>query len=436
MLRLSRSQWTVLLAAWLGWGFDIFDGLLLNYVAPNAIPTLLGLTIGSAAARAATVYWTGLLTSVLLVGWAIGGILFGKLCDRVGRSTTLLVTMVIYAIGTFSCAFAPNIGTLVLFRLIASLGIGGEWAAGASMVAEVVPERSRVEAGALLYTSAPLGLFLATGVNAVIAGGWLVDQPELSWRVVFLSGLLPAAVAFLVRLFLKEPERWQQASANQKPPRIRQLFTPALRRSTLSGVLMAVVALLAWWSCNAFIPLVATGLAREAAAGAGHPATPALVEHWKTAITNAFNTGGLLGTLLTIPAAKLLGRRWMFALYFLASALVMTTSFGLKQPADLALWCGLYFAIGVSVFGIFGSFSFYLPELFPTRLRATGAGFCYNSGRIITAIGPFLVGSIAASKANVLQGAFGVLFVIGFVPLIGLLAMPLVLETRGRTLAD
>ena len=160
------------------------------------------------------------------------------------------------------------------------------------------------------------------------------------------------------------------------------------------------------------------------------------MEHWKTAITNAFNTGGLLGTLLTIPAAKLLGRRWMFALYFLASALVMTTSFGLKQPADLALWCGLYFAIGVSVFGIFGSFSFYLPELFPTRLRATGAGFCYNSGRIITAIGPFLVGSIAASKANVLQGAFGVLFVIGFVPLIGLLAMPLVLETRGRTLAD
>lgn len=436
MLRLSRTQWTVLLAAWLGWGFDIFDGLLLNYVAPNAIPTLLGLSIGSAAARSATVYWTGLLTSVLLIGWAIGGILFGKLCDRIGRSTTLLATMVIYAIGTFACAFAPNIGSLVLFRLIASLGIGGEWAAGASMVAEVVPERSRVEAGALLYTSAPLGLFLATGVNAVIAGGWLVDQPELSWRAVFLSGLLPAAVAFVVRLFLKEPERWQQASAGSARPRIRQLFQPALRRSTFSGLLMAVVALLAWWSCNAFIPLVATGLARAAAENGGIQATPVLVEHWKTAITNAFNSGGLLGTLLTIPAAKLLGRRWMFALYFLASALVMTISFGMAHPADLSLWCRLYFAIGVSVFGIFGSFSFYLPELFPTRLRATGAGFCYNSGRIITAIGPFLVGSIAASQANVLQGAFGVLFVIGFVPLIGVIAMPWVVETRGRALAD
>jgi len=436
MLQLNRTQWTVLFAAWLGWGFDIFDGLLLNYVAPNAIPTLLHLSIGSPEARGATVYWTGLLTSVLLIGWAIGGILFGKLCDRIGRSTTLLTTMVIYAIGTFACAFAPNIGTLVLFRLIASLGIGGEWAAGASMVAEAVPERSRVEAGALLYTSAPLGLFLATAVNAAIAGTWFVDQPELSWRLVFLSGLLPAAIAFLVRLFLKEPERWQQSATTASPPRIRELFQPSLRRATLSGLLMAVVALLAWWSCNAFLPLVATGLARVAAENRGLVAGPAMIEHWKTAITNAFNTGGLLGTLLTIPAAKLLGRRWMFSLYFLASALVMTSCFGLQLPADLQLWCWLYFAIGVSVFGIFGSFSFYLPELFPTRLRATGAGFCYNSGRIITAIGPFLVGSIAASRANVLHGAFSVLFIIGFVPLLGVLAMPWVIETRGRVLAD
>jgi MFS family permease len=436
MLQLNRTQWTVLLAAWLGWGFDIFDGLLLNYVAPNAIPTLLHLGIGSPEARSATVYWTGLLTSVLLIGWAIGGILFGKLCDRIGRSATLLSTMVIYAIGTFACAFAPNIGTLVLFRLIASLGIGGEWAAGASMVAEVVPERSRVEAGALLYTSAPLGLFLATAVNAWIAGSLFVDQPELSWRLVFLSGLLPAAIAFLVRLFLKEPERWQNTASAASPPRIRELFRPSLRRATLSGLLMAVVALLAWWSCNAFLPVVATGLARMAAENGGRIADHGMIEHWKTAITNAFNTGGLLGTLLTIPAAKLLGRRWMFSLYFLVSALVMTSCFGLQLPADLQLWCWLYFAIGISVFGIFGSFSFYLPELFPTRLRATGAGFCYNSGRIITAMGPFLVGSIAASRANVLHGAFSVLFIIGFVPLLGVLAMPWVVETRGRLLAD
>ena len=99
MLQLSRQQWAVLFAAWMGWGFDIFDGLLFNYVAPNAVPTLLGLEIGSAAAKAATLYWTGLLTSVLLVGWAIGGIVFGKLCDRIGRMRTLLITMLLYEIG-------------------------------------------------------------------------------------------------------------------------------------------------------------------------------------------------------------------------------------------------------------------------------------------------------------------------------------------------
>src|SRR5438046_8636704 len=151
---MNRYQWTVLLAAWLGWGFDVFDGLLFNYVAPNCIPTLLGLTIGSAEAKKATLFWGGTLTSLLLLGWAAGGILFGMIADRIGRTRTLLLTMLLYALGTAACAAAPNLPTLILFRVIASLGIGGEWAAGAAMVAEVVPDRRRVEAGALLYTSA------------------------------------------------------------------------------------------------------------------------------------------------------------------------------------------------------------------------------------------------------------------------------------------
>src|SRR5262250_1867593 len=169
-LDMNGYQWLVLFAAWLGWGFDIFDGLLFNYVAPNCVPTLLGLQIGSPEARAATLRYAGIVTSVLLVGWAIGGILFGRICDRIGPTRTLLLTMAMYAIGTALCAIAPNMAFLILFRVIASLGIGGEWAAGASMVAEVVPERRRVEAGALLYTSAPMGLFLATYVSTWIQG--------------------------------------------------------------------------------------------------------------------------------------------------------------------------------------------------------------------------------------------------------------------------
>lgn len=440
MLQLNRYQWTVLFAAWLGWGFDIFDGLLFNYVAPNCVPTLLGLTIGSSAAKSATLFWTGCITSILLLGWAVGGILFGYVCDRIGRTKTLLITMMLYALGTFFCAFAPNMGVLVLCRVIASLGIGGEWAAGAAMVAEVVPERSRVEAGALLYTSAPMGLFLATFVNDQIARVILPGSPEVSWRYVFACGLIPAAIAFLVRLFVKEPERWQ-AVADAKPASISELFSPQLRRATLSGFLTATIALLAWWSCNAFIPVIAAGLAQVSAKTQNivdPKAIQVLIEQWKTTTTYSFNAGGLIGTLLTIPASKYLGRKWMFGIYFLLSAASILIAFGPKEPADLHLWSTLYFTIGLTVFGIFGSFTYYLPELFPTRLRATGAGFCYNTGRIITAVGPFLVGYIAAQRANALDGALSVLFLVGFIPLIGTLLClsPIIMETKGQALLD
>lgn len=436
MMGLSRYQWTVLFAAWLGWGFDIFDGLLFNYVAPNAVPTLLGLEIGSPEAKQATLYWTGVLTSILLLGWAAGGVMFGWVCDRIGRTRTLLLTMLMYAFGTAACAFAQNIEMLILFRIIASLGIGGEWAAGAAMVAEAVPEEKRVEAGALLYTAAPMGLFLATYVNMEVAGNWFADTPETSWRYVFLFGLIPAAVAFVIRLFVKEPERWVKATANTAPPKLAELFTPGVRAYTISGFLMALIALLTWWSCNAFLPVVSAGLGRANAEALGldPAATRAMVEHWKTLATTYFNLGGLIGTLLTIPASKLLGRKPMFVTYFLVSALAVMGTFGLDLDPQWRLYG--YFVIGLSVFGVFGSFTYYLPELFPTRLRGTGAGFCYNIGRVIAAGGPFLVGAIASQGTHAAGSALGVLFWVGFIPLVGILLMPWVIETRGRALAD
>lgn len=431
---MNAYQWTVLAAAWLGWGFDVFDGLLFNFVAPNCVPTLLGLPIGSPEAKAATLRWTGLFTSLLLVGWAVGGIVFGKLADRIGRTRTLMLTMVLYALGTALCAFAPNLAWLAVFRLIASLGIGGEWAAGAAMVAEAVPEKRRVEAGALLYTSAPFGLFLATFVNFQIAGVWFKDTPESSWRWVFLCGLLPALFAFLVRIFLKEPDMWQAAArSGVKPPAIRELFTERYRRLTLSGFLMALTALVMWWSCNAFIPVVSSGLAQTEALARGldRAGTLALVEKWKALATNSFNWGGLIGTLLTAPAAKLLGRRMMFAVYFVLSAAALLATFGLDLAPETRL--SMYFLIGLTVFGVFGSFTYYLPELFPTRLRGTGAGFCYNVGRILAAAGPILVGTIAAQGTD---SAVRTLFWVGFVPLAGLLFLPWVIETKGRPLAE
>jgi MFS family permease len=433
VLDMDGYQWTVLLAAWLGWGFDAFDSLLFNFVSPNCIPTLLHLQIGSPAAKAATLQWTGILTSLLLLGWAAGGVLFGQIADRLGRTRTLLLTMLIYALGTAACALAPNLWVLALCRAVSSLGIGGEWAAGAAMVAEVVPEKRRIEAGALLYTSAPMGLFLATFLNFQIAGKLFRGQPEVSWRYVFLCGLLPAAVALALRFFVHEPERWQKAAASASPPRLAEIFSPKIRALTLSGFSMAVVALIAWWSCNAFLPVVATGLAQAESQrrGLDPAATQALVEGWKKIATNCFNWGGLFGTLLTIPAAKYLGRKVMFGLYFAASGAAILATFGLDLAPETRLV--MYFFIGLTIFGVLGSFTYYLPELFPTRLRGTGSGFCYNIGRVLAAAGPLLVGSIAARGTG---SAIHALFWVGFVPLAGLLLLPWVIETKGRTLAD
>ncbi len=433
-LDMTGYQWTVLLAAWLGWGFDVFDGLLFNYVAPNCVPTLLGLRIGSPEAKAATLQWVGILTALLLVFWAVGGILIGRVCDKIGRTRTLLITMGMYALGTAACAAAPNMAVLIACRIVAALGIGGEWAAGAAMVAEVVPEKRRVEAGALLYTSAPLGLFLAQFVDKTISGVVLKGSPETSWRFVFLCGLVPAAVALIVRLFVKEPERWSRV-ADIVHPSLRELFSRDHLRFTLSGLSMAVVALLMWWTNNAFMPSMAGFLGQlEAAKQHLTPASAtALVTGWRTDANTWFNLGGLVGTLLTIPVAKHMGRRPMFVVYLLVSAVSIFLTYGPAWPPDVRF--KLYGLVGLSVFGMFGSFTFYLPELFPTRLRATGAGFCYNAGRFMTAAMAIAVVIVISGKEPVGM-MMKILFGTGFIAVLGLLLLPLVVETRGRELLD
>jgi hypothetical protein len=199
---------------------------------------------------------------------------------------------------------------------------------------------------------------------------------------------------------------------------------------------MALVALVTWWSSNTFIVIVSRGLANAEAGlrGLTAVATQQLILDWNKLATNLFNLGGLIGTLLTIPFAKYIGRKPMYFIYFLLSGLAVMGTFGLNlQPHDRLYG---YFFIGLTVFGVFGSFTYYLPELFPTRLRATGSGFCYNTGRFVAAIGPFLVGRLASSAADPLSASLRVLFWVGAVPLAGLLLMPWVVETRGRVLAD
>ena len=195
---------------------------------------------------------------------------------------------------------------------------------------------------------------------------------------------------------------------------------------------MALVALIMWWACNAFNPQVATLLAqaRAAAEGLGKEATQKLIEQWKAEATNWFNLGGLIGTLLTVVLAKKMGRKPMYFVYFVASALAIYLTYGAPMPEEIRL--KMFFLMGLTVFGVFGSFTYYLPELFPTRLRATGAGFCYNAGRFIAAAGPWIVGMVMKSSANPLQ----VISWVAVAPLLGLFIVPRIVETKSLTLAD
>ncbi len=430
---MTGYQWTVLFAAWLGWGFDAFDGLLFNYVAASCVPDLLGLDPALPEAKRQTMLWTGALTSLLLVGWGIGGIAFGKLADRIGRSRTLVLTILLYSLGTALCAFAPNIWFLAVCRFITSLGIGGEWAAGAAMVAEVVPEKRRLEAGALLYTAAPLGIFLAGYSTDLISVRLMPDSPY-AWRVVFLLGVLPAIFALFVRHFVHEPEAWKGDQVKDAPSGFRELFSPEMRRRTFSGTSMAVTALLAWWSCNAFLPLVAQMFAEEygAAEGLKGEFLTLFVAAAKSGAIHAFNLGGLVGTLAGVPLARHLGRRATFGLYFLISGISIAVTFGL--PLSLQVRQAMFFLVGLTGYGALGSFTYYLPELFPTHLRATGSGFCYNIGRFITALGPFYVGTVSSEVAKGSQAIREVMPLVGLIPLCALMLLPWVVETKGETL--
>lgn len=409
---MTRYQWVVFVAAWLGWGFDVFDGLLFNFVAPVCVPRLLGVPADDPRVSVAT----GAITACLLIGWATGGIVFGFVADRLGRSRTLLLTMLTYATATAACAFAPDVYTLTFFRFVAALGIGGEWAAGASLVAEAVPEHRRVAMGALLYTSAPCGILLAGLVNDLFTKeiDVVAANPDLAWRLVFLTGLVPAAVAMWIRRHVHEPEAWVRQDG--PPPRLRELFAPELRRATLGGLAMSLVTLVTWWATNAFLPFVARHLA-------GPGASPAQVAGAITTTSLWFNAGGFIGTVLTIPLAAL-GRRRLFAIYLAGAAFSTWLTFALEWPPETRM--RLYFLDGLTAFGIVGSFSFYLPELFPVRLRGTGSGFCFNTGRYLAAVGPFVIGLALAAAPTPMEAIRWV----ALVPLVGLILVPAIVETH------
>jgi MFS family permease len=413
-------QWLVLLVAWLGWVFDSMDAMIYALVLHPALHELLPSTLGRPAMDADIGWYGGIIFSIFLLGWALGGVVFGVVADRIGRTKTLIITILIYAIFTGMAALSETWWHLALYRFLTALGIGGEWAAGAAIVAEVWPEEKRAKAAGILQSAWAAGFFVAAAFYLLLR--------HYPWQALFLVGVIPAFVALLVRLWVKEPERWVKAHAVEEQmglahrPKILELFHGALRRPTWVGASLAFVAVFGLWGATNWTPTLIRALPDMQ----GLP--PEEIKTYVVYATMSLNAGALVGYLSFGPLADRFGRRAAFALMCTGSLVMVPLTFLTpRKYEDVLLLLPL---LGFFNNGIFSGFPIYLPELYPTRIRATGAGFCFNAGRVLASMGPFLTGFLVAAL-----GSFGrAASAIALIYVLGLLILPFAPETRGRPL--
>ena len=412
-------QWLVLFVAWLGWLFDAMDATIYALVLHPALHDLLPAQANATALADAIGWYGGIIFSVFLIGWALGGVAFGILADRFGRSRTLVFTILIYAVFTGMAALSSTWWQLALYRFLTALGIGGEWAAGAALVAEVWPEDKRARAAGLLQSAWAAGFVAAAGANLLMR--------HYSWRALFLVGVVPALLALVVRLSVKEPERWVKAQHEpgaQRSHRLATLFGPKYLRSTVMGSGLAFVAVFGLWGATNWTPTLVRSLPDLSACPAD------VLTKYVSYATMALNAGALVGYFSFGPLAERFGRRPVFAFMCLGSLIVLPLTF--LVPRAYAQVLVFLPVLGFFNNGIFSGFPIYLPELFPTAVRATGAGFCFNIGRILAAAGPFLTGLLVTTL-----GGFGrAASAIALIYVVGLLLLPFAPETKGRPLPD
>ncbi len=378
---ITPSQWKSGIAAWLGW---FFDGLELHLYTLVAAPLVVQLLQVSSPADPQVKEKSAYIQAAFLVGWALGGAFFGRLGDKLGRSRTLALTVLTYALCTGLCAFAQTWWQLMIFRFIAALGIGGEWAVGASLLAETWPKAWRPWIAAVLQSGVNLGIIFGAAVVALLFS--LPNPP--SERYVFLVGVLPAVLVFWIRRNVPEPEGWQQAQNSHVPmPGIRDLFRGAVARVTWIVTIVCALSLSAWWlfifwhTQHLRKLLTADGVA---AALVTQRISTAFFLMIGVSIVGNYFAGGL---------AQRLGNRRAIAILFLGLFGSMFGAFVVPRGFDdLA-----FFWVPLTGFfsGVFGLFTMYLPPLFPTLLRTSGAGFCYNIGRLAAAAASILFGWFA-----------------------------------------
>ena len=377
---ITRGQWRSGTAAWLGW---LFDGLEIHLYTLVATPLVIHLLGAAGSADPAVKEKSAYIQGAFLVGWALGGAFFGRLGDRLGRSRALSLTILTYALCTGLCAASQTWWQLMVFRFLAALGIGGEWAVGAALLAETWPCPWRPWLAAVLQTSVNLGIIAAAGLVGLLS--LLPHPPQERW--VFLIGVAPAFLVFWIRRRVPESDEWREAGRGAARPGVRDLFRGGVGRVTLHTSAVCALSLSGWWLFQFWHPQHL----RRLLEAAGTP--PALATREVSAAFLLLNVVAIAGNFAAGAAASRIGNRRaimaMLAGMFAAMVGALAVPRGFSEMAWF--WCPL-----VGFFsGVFGLFTMYLPPLFPTLLRTTGAGFCYNIGRLAAAAAAVVFGWFA-----------------------------------------
>ncbi len=467
---LTKYHWFVLIVAALGWLFDTMDQQLFTLARRPAITELLTRNVSTTANQSPEQQkeaadtlkkdidkYGGYATSIFMIGWALGGLFFGVLGDKIGRAKTMLLTILLYSLFTGLSALSWNVWSFAFFRLLTGLGVGGEFAVGVALVAEVMPDRARSHALGWLQALSAVGNMTAAIMAMVLGKLEESGAIEGAWRVMFVLGALPALLAIVIRSRLKEPEAWQKASIakeetgelatqEKKLGSISELFSdPRWRKNTIVGMLMAFSGVVGLWGIGFFsADLVRTIFTRHFNAQNLSPdAIKGQLTLWTGITSLVLNTGAFFGIYAFSKVTAIIGRRPAFAIAYTIAMIATACTFlfvGRVNGITDILW--MIPIMGFCQLTLFGGFAIYFPELFPTRLRSTGTSFCYNVGRLVAAVGPTLLGLLTSEvyghfKAQDEALPFryaGVTMCLVF--LLGLAMLPFAPETRGKPLPE
>jgi MFS family permease len=411
----TRYQWLVLVIASAGWMFDAFEGQLFNITRGQMLADLMG----SASSTEQVRMWGDTFLGVFLLGGTVGGLAFGSLADRYGRKPTMAVTILFYSVFSGLTYFATELWHVAVLRFLVALGVGGEWAVGATLVAEVFPSRARARASGIFHATSVIGTWLAAAAGLVVGS---------QWRYAFVVGVLPALLVLWVRSHVREPERWQRTGKEGKRlGSFSELFSVARWAGpAVLGLLLAAVGLGTFWG----VTVAGQDLTQALLLRGGIPPELA-AERAKFAFGIVQTAGGGLGLLCFGPLAETIGRRGAFALMHAAAFAIVPVACYLPQTYAQML-CVLPF-FGFFTLASHAGYAVYFPELFPDHLRATGTSVCFNGGRLIAAPILWLSGMLKGLPGMDLRQAMMILSSLFLVGLVLLIFLP---ETKGKPLPE